>query len=308
MGRPVSKGAKHETATAWRGGLFILCLVALAGANTAHAADNYICQAGSGDSPLAIILDEQQGKGSFSGLGLKIDMTKAESNRWVNAEASVTFLPADQPPLAIVGFRQFACIKAAADPATAKQGGTAVERPGMSLGGNMRVGPGINHARMKPLRRGTRLMILSNARTSYRGYNWFRIKLTDGRTGFQWGGIICSEGTKVEGLKRVCRNAAKVGSGSDVIYQAYAIGPKGRYGHGSAPVREAAEAAALGYCGTAQCNVQNVTTRKCHALAHAGEVAFFGASKNSDRASSSAFKACKKSGAKNCQVTYVRCR
>lgn len=289
-------------------GLHLCSALAANSANTAILEDNYICEVGGGEAPLGIVIDKQKGKGRFTGLGLKTEITAEGDGRWRNAAAAITFLPADQPPLAIVGFREFSCIHAADNVATARQGGIAVDRPGQSLGGNMRTGPGVNHSRMKPLRGDTRLVILSNTRVRYRGYDWFRVKLADGRTGFQWGGILCSEGEAVEGLKRACRTAAGAEADPDVTYQAFAIGPEGRFGHASSQDREEAEAAALSYCGASKCNVQDVTTRKCHALANAGEIAFFGASKNSDEASKRAFSACRKTGAKNCQVTYLVCR
>lgn len=282
-----------------------------AGATAARAAiseDNFICEVGEGEAPLVIVIDKTRGRGHFTGLGLKTEITAEDDGGWRNAAAAISFLPGDRPPLAIVGFRQFSCIHAADDVATARKGGIAIDRPGRSLGGNMRTGPGVENRRMKPLRGNTRLVILSNTRISYRGYDWFRIKLADGRTGFQWGGILCSEGEQVGGLKRACRTADKTASDPDIIYQAFAIGPQGRFGHASGNTREEVEAAALNYCGGAQCNIQDVTTRKCHALANASEVAFFGASKDSDDAAKRAFSACKKSGAKNCQVTYLRCR
>ena len=308
MGRCSATGKKTARAVAVGIGLYLCSALAAGAASSAISEDNFICEVGGDEAPLAIVIDRNRGRGHFTGLGLKTTITAQENGRWGNEAAAVTFLPTDQPPMVIVGFREFPCIHAADNVATARSGGIAVDRPGQSLGGNMRTGPGVSHSRMKPLRGDTRLVILSNTRVSYRGYDWFRVKLADGRTGFQWGGILCSEGEAVEGLKRACRIAARAEADPEVTYQAFAIGPEGRFGHASSQDREEAEAAALSYCGAAQCNVQDVTTRKCHALANAAEVAFFGASKDSDDAAKRAFSACKKSGAKNCQVTYLVCR
>ena len=63
---------------------------------------------------------------------------------------------------------------------------------GASLGGIVRAGPGMNTAKVASLREGDRVQIMHDTEQVMNGYNWFQIKFR-GRSGYQWGGIMCSE-------------------------------------------------------------------------------------------------------------------
>lgn len=81
-------------------------------------------------------------------------------------------------------------------------------REGRSLGGNWRAAPSIEGSRLGGLADGTPVTILENAGNPLDGYDWFAIEV-NGRRGFQWGGILCSDGTRLEGLREVCPGTAR---------------------------------------------------------------------------------------------------
>lgn len=83
--------------------------------------------------------------------------------------------------------------------------GDEIFAAGQSLGGVLRAGPGINYARTGSLHEGTPLTIVRRTRQYMNGYDWFEVRTADGQTGYQWGGIMCSAGSQVEGLLQVCR-------------------------------------------------------------------------------------------------------
>lgn len=64
---------------------------------------------------------------------------------------------------------------------------------GLSYGGKVRAGPGMNYAQTGSLRKNDDLTILGRTGVIMNGYEWFAVKLTNGNTGFQWGGIMCSQ-------------------------------------------------------------------------------------------------------------------
>ena len=74
-----------------------------------------------------------------------------------------------------------------------------------SWGGIVRNGPGMNHARIALLREGERVTLLYNTGIVWNDYPWFLIRLSDGRLGFQWGGILCQRTVPVEGVYQRCR-------------------------------------------------------------------------------------------------------
>lgn len=78
-----------------------------------------------------------------------------------------------------------------------------LDTPGRSLGGKVRSGPGMDFPQVGSLSEGTRVKIHANAGVHFNGYDWFEIVSGDVR-GFQWGGIMCSEGRLVPGIFQQC--------------------------------------------------------------------------------------------------------
>lgn len=82
--------------------------------------------------------------------------------------------------------------------------GVALNAPGLSLGGKIRSGPGVNFPQIGSIR-GTRpITILNNSGVRMDGYDWFEIRDGNGNTGFQWGGIMCSPNGQVAGVYERC--------------------------------------------------------------------------------------------------------
>ncbi len=73
--------------------------------------------------------------------------------------------------------------------------------PGRSLGGIMRAGPSQSSARVTSTGEGNELTILARG-PMWDGYNWFQVRY-QGRTGFQWGGIMCSM-NPIAGIYQQC--------------------------------------------------------------------------------------------------------
>ncbi|MEP4031982.1 MliC family protein [Roseibium polysiphoniae] len=66
-------------------------------------------------------------------------------------------------------------------------------QPGYSYGGKVRGGPGINYRQIGSLREGDDILILRGTGAMMNGYEWFQIRYRNSRTGYQWGGIMCSQ-------------------------------------------------------------------------------------------------------------------
>jgi hypothetical protein len=74
--------------------------------------------------------------------------------------------------------------------------------PGASLGGIVRERPTMGSPKIASLRHGDPVTILGRA-GEMDGYTWFRIEFR-GRTGYQWGGIMCSQ-PLIRGMFQQCR-------------------------------------------------------------------------------------------------------
>jgi len=84
-------------------------------------------------------------------------------------------------------------------------------QPGYSYGGKVRGGPGMNYRQVGSLREGDRILILNGTGAMMNGYEWFQIRYRNGRTGYQWGGIMCSQ-NPYPTIFRVC-NGPKLDTG-----------------------------------------------------------------------------------------------
>ncbi|MEM7692843.1 MAG: SH3 domain-containing protein [Pseudomonadota bacterium] len=87
------------------------------------------------------------------------------------------------------------------DPTWANNQGLPVS--GRSYGGIVRAGPGLNFNRVTSLGEGAPITLLRDTGVAMNGYNWFEIQYRGGRTGYQWGGILCADTEITGGF--VCR-------------------------------------------------------------------------------------------------------
>ncbi len=75
---------------------------------------------------------------------------------------------------------------------------------GQSYGGKVRSGPGMQYRQVGSLREGDRITIVTGTGAMMNGYEWFEIRFQNGRVGYQWGGIMCSQ-NRYPGILSVCR-------------------------------------------------------------------------------------------------------
>lgn len=75
---------------------------------------------------------------------------------------------------------------------------------GMSLGGSLRDGPGTEFPKIGSLAEGSPVNINANTGVNFNGYDWF--KISNGTSiSYQWGGIMCSNLVKLEGIYEQCK-------------------------------------------------------------------------------------------------------
>ncbi|WP_417694437.1 MliC family protein [Roseibium sp.] len=74
---------------------------------------------------------------------------------------------------------------------------------GQSYGGKVRSGPGLQYRQVGSLGEGNQILILNGTGVLMDGYEWFQIRYGRGRTGYQWGGIFCSQ-TEYPGILTTC--------------------------------------------------------------------------------------------------------
>ncbi len=74
---------------------------------------------------------------------------------------------------------------------------------GQSWGGKVRGGPGMTFDQTDSLTEGQPVKLLRNSGVTFNGYDWFEIQY-DGKTGFQWGGILCTDSADVAGTFSPC--------------------------------------------------------------------------------------------------------
>ncbi|MFK8035772.1 MAG: hypothetical protein AB8B94_16680 [Hyphomicrobiales bacterium] len=74
-----------------------------------------------------------------------------------------------------------------------------------SNGGRVRSKPNLNGKQLASTRKGDEITLLKRTNSMYKGYPWFQIRMaSNGQTGYQWGGVICSYGTNLAGTTGFC--------------------------------------------------------------------------------------------------------
>jgi len=68
---------------------------------------------------------------------------------------------------------------------------TPVDKPGKSWAGVLRAGPGMDYERVTSLTLNQPVTLVARTEIDKGDYPWYRIKLVNGMTGYQWGGILC---------------------------------------------------------------------------------------------------------------------
>ena len=82
--------------------------------------------------------------------------------------------------------------------------GITYPRKAKSWGGIMRSGPGTKFDKLDSIKQGEWVTLLEPTTVQSNSFPWFKIKYR-GRTGYQWGGIICSVGEQVPGTFNKCK-------------------------------------------------------------------------------------------------------
>jgi hypothetical protein len=82
-----------------------------------------------------------------------------------------------------------------------------------SWGGIVRDGPGQDHRKLDSLNEGEPITLLERTDVVVDGFPWFKISFRGGRTGYKWGGILCSTGAERPDLYKTCPPASEAVSG-----------------------------------------------------------------------------------------------
>ena len=73
-----------------------------------------------------------------------------------------------------------------------------------SWGGVLRDGPGRNYRQIGSLKEGEPVTLMGRTDVLEDGFPWFKLVTRSGKTGYQWGGILCSTGAERPDLFKTC--------------------------------------------------------------------------------------------------------
>lgn len=194
---------------------FALALVSITlGASVAAASENrtYKCRTGTVDAYVETIPEE--GRALYTGPDDIASLQAMPNGAFVSDNSGVSFQATDRGGTLWLGDVSFPCQVTTARapvalPPTVLGGPEQLNHVGQSLGGRLRAGPGTSYPQIGSLEEGTFLTILSNTGVSFDGYDWFEVVLDNGQHGFQWGGILCSNGGQLVGLYASCQNVPR---------------------------------------------------------------------------------------------------
>lgn len=293
-------------------GLLIAALITTA--VTANASESLSYRCNLGNQFVFVQTIPEEGRAVLEDISGNTNLVPDGRGGYFNDGEEISFEPGTKPQLWL-GDVSHACqlASAAATGNIAGNDGVRLNVQGQSLGGKLRQGPGLNFAQTGSLSEGTWITILANTGVHMDGYDWFEVATDSGQRGFQWGGIMCSNGQQLAGLFQSCGGQAQATqSGAQVAqaggWMAFALAPGGIFGHGAAPTKSGAEQYAMQYCGNAQCRIADTTQARCHALAVSPGSTGIGAGDTEQAAINFAMGWCSNSGASGCAVKYSYCQ
>ncbi|MBV6656813.1 MAG: SH3 domain-containing protein [Devosiaceae bacterium] len=181
--------------------------LALAAPSQANASilDTFDCGGGGGGTTITVTLMPAQGTANLNWPRGNTTLVSDGEGRWINPGDEVQFTPAGDSGVLFLGSEQLPCrIMLADNEREQTQAGALVDLLGKSLGGRVRSGPGTNFDPIDSLPPGEPVVIVRNTGVIFDGYPWFEISYSEGLTGFQWGGIMCSDAQLVPGVFQIC--------------------------------------------------------------------------------------------------------
>ncbi|MEP0233941.1 DUF4189 domain-containing protein [Roseibium sp.] len=289
-----------------------LCLSASAIDHASASADSeYRCSMGNGSAIVKVVPEE--GRAYYEDANSRFSMKPYQENVYANEAEEISLEMKGRRATLWFGDASFPCESVFAQPIAHGQA-EAINAVGQSLGGKLRDGPGTNFRQIGSVAEGTWLTILNNTNVRFDGYDWFEVVFDNGKRGYQWGGIMCSNGPRIEGIYSSCQNISQAPTNQSTItrkgrgFMAFAVGSDGRFGHGAGGTVADAERFAMQYCGEQGCQILDVTDAKCHALAQVPGGSWFGAGQNEQAARNFALGFCTNAGASGCKIEYTHCQ
>lgn len=85
-----------------------------------------------------------------------------------------------------------------------KRTSALVIQPGLSYGGMVRFGPRRHYFAIASFGENTPIILVINTGVEMNGYDWFTIETEFGVSGYQWGGLICSQNQLIKGSYKIC--------------------------------------------------------------------------------------------------------
>jgi hypothetical protein len=155
-----------------------------------------------GGGSMIMIFPDGSGKSYLKAGGVQIPFAADGQGHWRGGGGTVIFTPEAMPPFLTSDAGRLDCHEVV-------RKSTPAQKPifpvaARSWGGKLRSGPSMSDRQVGSLKEGQPIMLLRNTGVKFNGYDWFEVRLENGRIGYQWGGIICPLDQLLDGAFQVC--------------------------------------------------------------------------------------------------------
>jgi hypothetical protein len=237
-----------------------ILVVANAAQTSADTVLNYECEYITAYINVSLYKDQKRAQISYG--GQSIPTVYDGRNAYVNTFEQVSFNPTPDGSNLRIDNKLYGCTENF-DKAQNNERSFS-NQSGMSLGGTLRAGPGTDFPKVGSLAYGAKFNIKTNSGVSMGGYDWFTVR--SGKVAsYQWGGIMCSDNIKLEGIFQRCPQKADTNAYGP--YMAFAIASDRTFGHAISKSQNTVVETALKNCGQSSCKVEIISTSKCHTYA-----------------------------------------
>lgn len=181
----------------------IASLICLTASQTfAHEGVKYDCT--DKDIDLMVNFFEDENRAQISHDGKTYGVLYNGVDGYLNVFLQAQFYPKGEKARVYLGSEQFECTYPSLKPKV-KTPPAEITYTGRSLGGKVRDGASMSGRQIASLYEGDPITILNDSGVEMNGYDWFEIKFKNGKTGYQWGGIMCSDNLKIDGIYEQCK-------------------------------------------------------------------------------------------------------
>ncbi|MBL1242701.1 MAG: hypothetical protein COB13_012690 [OCS116 cluster bacterium] len=180
----------------------ILVLIFAQFATYAYAHEGVKFECSKADEMIGVEFFAPENRAQITRSGDSFGVIYNDKDAYLNVFKQAQFYTGGAKTQLFIGMKKYECALFEKNNAANDQA-FFTQTSGKSLGGKVRDAASMNSKQIGSLFEGNAIVITGNSGVNMNGYDWFEIEFK-GRKAYQWGGIMCSDHAKLNGIYMQC--------------------------------------------------------------------------------------------------------